>query len=651
MESELLWMLLQANVAASLAILFVLPARLAARRAFGGRAAYALWLLAPAAALASLLPARHVLVTVDPQASAALPSAMAQHGAGGPVAGMAQSLAAALADASDASSFHIASYLPEILVAVWIAGAFVAAGLIARRQFRFVKSLGPLDVDLVGETCVLRTQRPGAGPALVGVLRPSIILPVDFETRYTEQEQDLILAHERMHATAGDAAINFLVAAMVCLCWFNPFIHLAAWFIRGDQEIACDTDVVANHPSARRTYAEALLKTQVATDAVPVGCAWPAPSVHPLRERIEIIGSALQGPRRRLAGIAVAVAAALAGGTIAWAAQTPVREIRPLHGAVASTRAAPALPRRERMGVDLREVAARLRIVSEDRSNYAVQIGSSRMLPKPKLRHDGKRLVVDGGLHISEHPCRKRFDGHGPVEIVGVGTVPVSELPEIVIHAPRKVDVSVDGVVLSRIGPAEHTRVDNNGCGDMTVAAATQGVEVALFGYGDVTVSDLHGAPLSALLAGLGSMHLGSAGDADLMLTGTGSIVGGDVGGQLHAVLRGAGDIRVNAVRADADLAVPGAGNIRIGSIRNLQTNIKMPGSGSVTIDAGTIGDLSARLSGPGRLRFGGEAKSVDATFGPDAPDIVVARAGRVDVHDIGTARGTVRTGSTRPPG
>ena len=66
--------------------------------------------------------------------------------------------------------------------------------------------------------------------------------------------------------------------------------------LRLDQELACDAQVVAAHPAARRSYAEAMLKTQLAGRPLPLGCYWPAPAAHPLVERI---ACSSRGPGRR----------------------------------------------------------------------------------------------------------------------------------------------------------------------------------------------------------------------------------------------------------------------------------------------------------------------------------------------------------------
>ena len=51
----------------------------------------------------------------------------------------------------------------------------------------------------------LRAQTAAGCPALIGVLRPKVVLPDDFETRYTAQEQSLILAHENVDTAPTEA--------------------------------------------------------------------------------------------------------------------------------------------------------------------------------------------------------------------------------------------------------------------------------------------------------------------------------------------------------------------------------------------------------------------------------------------------------------
>lgn len=291
--------LVRANLLAAAAIVLVLLARRPVRRRFGARVAYALWAAPPVVALASLLPQAEVPTPLEPI---------------GVLAGAAaDSLAPPIPPGPD---------LPALLAAVWLGGVLATALMLAQRQSRFMASLGRLQ-PLPGAPGVLRAERPGVGPAVVGALRPRIVTPADFEQRFEPAERDVILAHEQVHLTCGDAAVNALAAAAQCAAWFNPLVHLGVRAMRIDQELACDAAVLARFPAARRTYAEALLKTQLSAQPLPLGCRWPAGSEHPLKERIAMLKSPLPARRRRTAGAVLVAGVSLGLACAAWATQAP----------------------------------------------------------------------------------------------------------------------------------------------------------------------------------------------------------------------------------------------------------------------------------------------------------------------------------------
>jgi hypothetical protein len=58
-------------------------------------------------------------------------------------------------------------------------------------------------------------------------------------------------------------------------------------------------------PQDRRTYAEAMLKTQLASAALPLGCYWPLLSLHPLEERIAMLNKPRPSRSWRIAGAAL----------------------------------------------------------------------------------------------------------------------------------------------------------------------------------------------------------------------------------------------------------------------------------------------------------------------------------------------------------
>jgi len=303
MTHDLLMALGRGALAAGLALAVVLAVRVPARRWLGAAFAYRLWLLVPVAALATLLPApaRPLIPALQVAPSAPSSSATIE----------------LQAVAAQAVSFDWQPWL----LALWIAGALALVVVFARQQRRYLKNLGVLSADNHG---ALRAQATDGCPALVGALRPRIVVPSDFESRYTPRERELVLAHERTHLVRGDAQINALAALLRCLNWFNPLFHLAASRFRFDQEIACDAAVMSRFPEARRCYADAMLKAQLVGKSrqelrLPAGCHWP--QSHPLKERIAMLKfPAMTGVRRALASAAI-VALISSGGYASWAAQ------------------------------------------------------------------------------------------------------------------------------------------------------------------------------------------------------------------------------------------------------------------------------------------------------------------------------------------
>lgn len=139
MSAAIVIALLRANLAGSAAVLMILLLCRPVRRLFGPLAAYGLWLAAPLCVLASLLPA--------PASAPALAPTV--------------TLAAAAAGAFEPLT-RTAIGLADAATLIWALGAAGLAILFARRQARFVRSLGRLE-PLEGWPDVLRGQHRGAG--------------------------------------------------------------------------------------------------------------------------------------------------------------------------------------------------------------------------------------------------------------------------------------------------------------------------------------------------------------------------------------------------------------------------------------------------------------------------------------------------------
>ena len=211
-----------------------------------------------------------------------------------------------------ASQFSCSRRLAQLgCRAIWLRGrraqpAADDAGRSARYRRHLVRCHGGQrrSVTLASAACG-RLPMWGRRWSVLGGCR--IVLPADFEHRYDGTERALILAHEaaacptpRWLLVPAGAVRGGLVSGSIH--WRGG--HLAA--LRHDQELACDAAVLREHGAQRRSYANAMLKTQSAAFALPVGCTW-SPR-HPLTERIAMLKlplpSRLRSPcRKRCAGL------------------------------------------------------------------------------------------------------------------------------------------------------------------------------------------------------------------------------------------------------------------------------------------------------------------------------------------------------------
>jgi beta-lactamase regulating signal transducer with metallopeptidase domain len=445
-SDDILALIWRANLAGAAAVIAILALRPVVGRVFGARAAYALWALAPLAMAASLLPARQVTQVVTPALAVPMPAAAAEE------------VARAVSDV-------VLSGLDWGAVAfgAWAAGALACLATLAASQFAFHRALGRLRP----EAGRLRSELSGFGPVLLGVVRPRIVLPADFEARFSPDEREVVLAHEQAHLSAGDHLVNAAAAAVRCLCWFNPLAHLAVRWLRVDQELACDATVVARHPDRRRSYAEAMLKAQAPLLTAPLACHWPGRGSHPLKRRIARLDRPAPSRARRAAGM-VAVAALSAGAAAAaWAAQ-PAQVVTVVRGGAPAPAATPSDPRARELGRGLLEAIdegypdtiRRLVDAGADVNRYVPGDGTPRVVAARLGDVPTARLLLARGAGVGQ-PAPG--DGsplimaaaHGRLEMVRLLVeagadvnqyVPFDETP--LINAARHGDLAVVGYLI-----------------------------------------------------------------------------------------------------------------------------------------------------------------------------------------------------------
>lgn len=96
-------------------------------------------------------------------------------------------------------------------------------------------------------------------PMTCGVVHPVILLPEDLAV--DKNELTYVLEHEFAHIRSFDALLKCLLAAGLCIHWFNPAVWLMLVLANRDIEIGCDARVL-QRLGDRAAYARALLSLE-----------------------------------------------------------------------------------------------------------------------------------------------------------------------------------------------------------------------------------------------------------------------------------------------------------------------------------------------------------------------------------------------------
>jgi beta-lactamase regulating signal transducer with metallopeptidase domain len=269
-------------------MILVLLTRESARRYFGARVAYGLWLI-PAARL--LMPT--FTRTVERPAAVETPAMLA------------------ITSAHDSSRFALFGSWQTLVIALWISGA-LAMFLVRLVQFARQRSAilrASRQIDRVGSIRIITTAAV-RGPISFGLFNRVIALPADYETRFNERERALALKHELAHHRSGDLFANFIAFILLCLHWFNPLAWAAHAAFRFDQEAACDARVLSQAAHHRGDYGRAIAKAASGRGFLFAGALDRQSTLQKRLECMLSSPSALQSFVGRLA-VVTALAAAL----------------------------------------------------------------------------------------------------------------------------------------------------------------------------------------------------------------------------------------------------------------------------------------------------------------------------------------------------
>lgn len=231
--------------------------------------------------------------------------------------------------------------------------------------------------------------------------------------------------------------------------------------------------------------------------------------------------------------------------------------------------------------VEVKDAVARVTVIPENRSDIKIDVIHANPQLPLEVRTFAGRTILDGRLG------RRIRDCHGSGESVsvrvrGVGDIAWRDMPQVVIHTPRDVDLDAGGAVWGSVGRSASLKLGNAGCGDWTVGNVEGSMRISQAGSGDT--------------------RAGSAGDAKVRVAGSGDTSVADVRNGLNVDIAGSGDVAVASISGPLEVHVAGSGDVKIASGRATTMTVSVAGSGNVDF-RGSADTLKARIAGSGDVR------------------------------------------------
>jgi bla regulator protein BlaR1 len=221
-----------------------------------------------------------------------------------------------------------------------ILGAWLFGGAISLRR-RLARENTEVDetVARVWRACCERAavRRPPrliatdaiTSPALVGIIRPTLLLPRRFHAELSREDCEHIFLHELAHYRRRDHWTHLVQLCALCIHWFNPLVWFGCRYLRADRELAADEWALRHLASDRSAaYGETLLRLLSAQNAP----AFPRSAIGILEDGAQIKQRLRRivafRPRRRAGSLAGLALVAGMAAMILTAAESPVGSLK-----------------------------------------------------------------------------------------------------------------------------------------------------------------------------------------------------------------------------------------------------------------------------------------------------------------------------------
>lgn len=167
-------------------------------------------------------------------------------------------------------------------VALWLAGVIVMSGRVCLDwwQVRRLTWVGvePLpaewDARVSGLVRAFRVSRPVRVlrstvvrvPAVIGWLRPVVLIPTAALAGLSARQLELVIAHELAHIRRADYLVNLVQVFIETVLFYHPAVRWMSNRLRQERELCCDDAVIATCGDTL-TYAQALTELEVQRQA------------------------------------------------------------------------------------------------------------------------------------------------------------------------------------------------------------------------------------------------------------------------------------------------------------------------------------------------------------------------------------------------
>jgi TonB family protein len=255
-------------------------------------------------------------------------------------------------------SGRLTPWLPTIVV-LWIGGVAALSLNLLRGWIqirRLLRHATPMSASVWPTRMRLMAERLGIRqpvrlvksarvdvPAVIGWLRPAIVVPMSVIAGLSPAYLDAILAHELSHVRRRDYLVNLVQCVVETLLFYHPGVWWLSRRIRIEREHCCD-DLAASLCDSRLTYASALASLESLRSQSPA-FAMPATGgvlLHRIRRLVEPRWSSIPDFSGGFAMCVVATLLLLVGQVTATPPTGPPADV-----AVVQTPAAPIEPASE----------------------------------------------------------------------------------------------------------------------------------------------------------------------------------------------------------------------------------------------------------------------------------------------------------------